>query len=77
MKTVTCVNTNTGEQFKAKIYTVKEQINYCAKRSKRGTLNRKGKPLSDFRRGEYLGRSKGLANGARIAKSKKYKSGRK
>ena len=73
MKTMTCVNSQTGETFKAKIYTVKEQIRYCAERSKKGTLNRNGKPISDFRRGEYFGRAKGMSNGAKIAKSGKYK----
>ncbi len=54
-------------------YTVKQQIRYCAKRSKKGTKDRNGKPLSDFTRGKYLGKAQGMANGARIAKSGKYK----
>jgi len=56
-----------------KVYSVKEQINYCCDRSKKGTKDRNGKPLSDFQRGVYLGKAKGLSNGARIAKSGKYK----
>lgn len=68
MKKVKCVNKQTGEQFTATVYTVKEQINYAAQRSKVGTKNRNGRPLSNFRRGQYLGRAQGLTRGAKIAK---------
>lgn len=72
-KVVQCVNSKTGEVFNAKVYTVKEQINYAAQRSKKGTLDRNGKPLSNFRRGQYLGKAQGMSNGARMAKNAKYK----
>ena len=54
-------------------YSVKEQINYCAQRSKKGTKDRNGKPLSDFVRGKYFGKAQGLSSCARMAKSGKYK----
>jgi hypothetical protein len=46
----------------AKGYSIKEQMSYNAKRSKRGTKDRNGKPLSDFMRGVYFGKAKGMAS---------------
>lgn len=51
-------------------HTIKEQHNYNCKRSKKGTLDRNGKPLSDFMRGVYLGKAKGI--GAMAKMHKKY-----
>lgn len=73
MKKVKCVNQATGEKFTATVYSVKEQIHYAAQRSKVGTEDRNGKNLTNFRRGQYLGRAQGLSRGAAIAKRYKGK----
>jgi hypothetical protein len=57
-----------------KAYTIKQQFNYNAKRSKKGTLDRNGKPLTDFMRGKYLGKAEGLKTGAIIHKTYKAKA---
>lgn len=57
-----------GDIKEVKVYTVKEQIKYACQRSKKGETNRFGKELSPFHRGVYLGKAKGLSQGARMAK---------
>jgi hypothetical protein len=52
-------------------HSISEQIEYNGARSKKGTKNRHGKPLSDFRRGQYLGKAKGMATMVKMYKSHK------
>ena len=57
-----------GTEFSMTTYSIGERCQYYGKRSKKGTRNRNGKPLSDFVSGQYLGKSKGLSMGAKIHK---------
>jgi len=49
-------------------YSIAEQIEYNGKRSRVGTKDRHGQPLSPFRRGEYLGKAKGMKSMVRLHK---------
>lgn len=43
-------------------YTLKEKINYHSQRSKPGAVNSRGEALSDFKRGEHLGKAKAMGD---------------
>ena len=49
----------------SKNYTVKEKIKYHNSKAKKGALNSKGEPVSDFQRGVHKQKADGLIQNAK------------